>query len=98
MAIFRTPTDNHVRQTLIEHTNQRGFLSADQRLNNRLARFRPATARGRNVFQLNDLSYTENQPSDMDTVLRTYHGGHDIPVTEDEVASLTAAGYGAYIV
>jgi hypothetical protein len=97
MAIFRTPTDNFVRPTLAESLDNRSLLSASQRLDNRLARFRPATARGRNVYQLNDLSYTEKQPGDMSTVLRTYHGGHDIPVTEEEIASLTAAGYGAYI-
>jgi hypothetical protein len=33
----------------------------------------------------------------MSTVIKTYLGGHDIEVDATEVASLTAAGYGAYI-
>jgi hypothetical protein len=33
----------------------------------------------------------------MSTVIKVYHGGHDIEVTAAEVASLTAAGYGSYI-
>jgi hypothetical protein len=33
----------------------------------------------------------------MSTVIKVYHGGHDIEVTDAEVASLTAAGYGSYI-
>ena len=72
-------------------------LSEEQRLANRLAVHYAATPRGRNVFQLTDLSYTENRPSNMSTVIKTYLGGHDIEVNATEVASLTAAGYGAYI-
>ena len=50
-----------------------------------------------NVFLLTDGNYVERQPGDMATVAKTYYGGHDIQVTATEVASLTAAGYGAYI-
>ncbi len=97
MAIFRPPTDNFVRQTQHED-NRRGFiLSAEQRLANRLAYHRPPTSRGRNVYLLNDGTFTENQPSDMATVSKTYHGGHENEVTETEATALTAAGYGAYI-
>jgi hypothetical protein len=97
MAIFRPPTDNFVRPTQHED-RKRGFvLSADLRLANRLASHRAANARGRNVYLLSNGTYTENQPADMGTVTKTYHGGHENEVTEAEVASLTAAGYGAYI-
>lgn len=97
MAIFRPPTDDFVRQTQHED-NRRGFiLSAEQRLANRLAYHRPPTPRGRNVYLLTNGTFTENQPSDMATVSKTYHGGHDNVVTDAEAAALTSAGYGAYI-
>ena len=97
MAIFRTPADNFVTPRLAEFNITGDRLSQEQRLANRLAVHYAATPRGRNVFQLTNLSYTENQPSDMSTVIKTYLGGHDIEVDATEVASLTAAGYGAYI-
>jgi len=97
MAIFRTPTDNFVTPVLAELDIKGNRLSEEQRLANRLARHRQPTARGRNVFQFTDLSYTEKQPSDMSTVIKVYYGGHDIEVDATEVASLTAAGYGSYI-
>ena len=97
MATFRPPTDDFVRPTMYEN-QARGFvLSAEQRLANRLASHRPSAARGRNVYLLTNGTYTERQPGDMTTVAKTYHGGHDNVVTADEVTSLTAAGYGAYI-
>lgn len=97
MAIFRTPTDNFVTPILKDFDVRGNRLSAEQRLANRLAIHQAATPRGRNVFQLTDLSYTENEPQSMSTVLKVYYGGHDIVVDATEVASLTAAGYGAYI-
>jgi hypothetical protein len=97
MAIFRTPTDNYSRKVLPEMFTKGIVLSQDERLANRLASHVAPTARGRNVYLLNNGTYTENQPGDMDTVAKTYYGGHDIEVTDAEVASLTAAGYGAYI-
>jgi hypothetical protein len=30
-------------------------------------------------------------------IVKVYYGGHEVPVTTDEAASLTAAGYGALI-
>ena len=97
MAIFRTPTDNYSRKTLPEMFTKGIVLSQEQRLANRLAAHVQPTAKGRNVYLLNTGVYTENQPGDMSTVAKTYYGGHDIEVTDAEVASLTAAGYGAYI-
>lgn len=98
MAIFRTPTDNFSRKTISEMFTKGIVLSQEQRLANRLASHVAPTARGRNVFLLTNGTYTENQPGDMSTVAKTYYGGHDIEVTDAEVASLTAAGYGAYII
>jgi len=97
MAIFRPPTDNFVRPTLAENFTKGLVLSQEQRLANRLAAHVRPTARGRNVFLLKNGNYTENEPSDMDTVAKVYYGGHDIEVDATEVASLTAAGYGEYI-
>lgn len=97
MAIFRTPTNNYVRPTLAENFTKGSVLSQEQRLANRLASHVAPTPRGRNVYLLTNGNYTENQPSDMTTVAKTYYGGHDIEVDATEVASLTAAGYGAYI-
>jgi hypothetical protein len=97
MAIFTPPTDNYVRPTLAENFTKGLVLSQEQRLANRLASHVRPTPRGRNVFLLTNGTYTENEPSDMDTVAKVYYGGHNIEVTADEVASLTAAGYGEYI-
>ena len=52
---------------------------------------------GRNIYRLNDGSYTENDPSDYSMVSRVYYGGHVYEVTAEEETELTAAGYGAYI-
>jgi hypothetical protein len=97
MAIFRPPTDNFVRPTLAENFTKGSVLSQEQRLANRLASHYVPGARGRNVFLLTNGTFTENEPSDMDTVAKVYYGGHDIEVDAAEVASLTAAGYGEFI-
>jgi len=93
MAIFRTPTENVVAVLPVDENE----LSSDERLAHRLARHYAPRARGINVFLLTNGTYVEKQPGDMATVAKTYYGGHDIVVTAAEVASLTAAGYGAYI-
>jgi hypothetical protein len=46
---------------------------------------------------MTDGSFQENQPSDMDTVAKIYHGGHIHELTAQEEADLIAAGYGDYI-
>jgi len=56
----------------------------------------PNGTRTENLFELQDGSYTINDPRD-GTVVRVYLGSHVIPLTDEEVADLTAAGYGAYI-
>jgi hypothetical protein len=93
MSIFRPPTDPFVQSTVALDP----FASQEQRLANALFGHFANGDRGRNVYKLNDGTYTEDQPGDMTTVAITYYGGHDIQITDDEAASLTAAGYGAYI-
>jgi len=56
----------------------------------------PNGVRVENLFELQDGSYTINDPRD-GTVVKVYLGSHVIPLTDEEVADLTAAGYGAYI-
>lgn len=97
MAIFRTPTDNFVTPIIAEFDVRGHRPSEEERLANRLARHRAPTARGRNVYLLTNGTFTENKPSNMATVDKVYYGGHDIEVTEEEVAALTAAGYGSNI-
>jgi hypothetical protein len=87
MPTFNPPTDELVRwadpfNTSIEH---------------RLFRYLHPGNRGRNVYQLTNNSFTENQPGDMTTVKLTYHGGHVHTITAAEASALTAAGYGANI-
>jgi hypothetical protein len=53
--------------------------------------------RGRNVYKLTDGSFTENQPGDMSTVEKIYHGGHIHELTSAEEADLVEAGYEDYI-
>ena len=56
----------------------------------------PNGVRVENLFELQDGSYTINDPRD-GTVVKVYLGSHVIPLTDEEVTDLTAAGYGAYI-
>jgi hypothetical protein len=61
-----------------------------------LRRFYPPTARGVNIFILNDGSVTTRQPADVSTVSRTIYGGHESPTdfTDEELNALKDAGYG----
>jgi hypothetical protein len=94
MAVFRPPTDDwlHLSDFDVDTPPTQEMIVSYS-----LLRFFRAMPRGRNVYLLDTGTYTENEPSDMTTVRRTYQGGHEHQVTADEVASLTAAGYGAYI-
>lgn len=56
----------------------------------------PNGIRVENLFRLSDATYTINDPRD-GSATRTYLGSHVIPLTDEEVSELTAAGYGAYI-
>ena len=62
-----------------------------------LARFLQPGPRGRNVWKLNDGTYTENDPGDETVVEKIYHGGHNNVVDANEKAELVGAGYGDYI-
>lgn len=87
MATFITPTDDFVR-----YGNP---LEGGMQI--RLWRFFEPEARGRNVYKLNNGTYTEVDLRDEGQIVKIYHGGHVHEITADEVTDLTAAGYGAYI-
>lgn len=93
MSIFRPPTDDF----MVLGIPPKEFDSQEVRLAYRLFKHFDAEPRGRNVFKLVDGSFTENEPNDNTTISRTYFGGSDNIVSPQEVAELTAAGYGAYI-
>ena len=65
-----------------------------------LARFYTPTARGVNIFILNDGSVTTRQPADVSTVSRTIYGGHESPtdLTSSELSALATAGYSTEVV
>ena len=83
MTTFKPPTDNYVNWAL---PGDRGILAV----------LRPGP-RGRNVFKMNDGSFTEFQPAYYDDIAITYHGGHIHEIDATEEADLRAAGYGDYI-
>jgi hypothetical protein len=68
-----------------------------------LWRFFQAPDRGLNVWKYTDGTYetTDAWPFTTDGVGKVvaiaYYGGHSYPISAGEAASLTAAGYGAYI-
>lgn len=93
MSTFRPPTDDFV----ILGIPPKEFDSEEVRTAYNLFRHYDPEPRGRNVFLLTNGTYTENEPNDISTIRKVYWGGSDNEVTADEVASLTAAGYGAYI-
>lgn len=97
MATFRPPTDDFVVPVIISSIYNQGQLSKEERMANRLGARIVPSARGRNVYLLTDTTYTQNQPSTFDVVVKTYYGGHDIEIDAAEQASLTAAGFGAFI-
>jgi len=70
-------------------------LFGDERADKLFARIPPGI-RGENLYRLSDGTYTINDPRD-GSATREYLGGHNIFLTDEEVAELTAAGYGAYI-
>lgn len=83
MAIFRPPTDLYVTWGEPDEVGIFAYLKP--------------WPRGRNVYKLTNGTFTESQPSDMDTVEKIYHGGHIHTIDANEEAELTAAGYGDYI-
>ena len=97
MATFSPPTDNFVSPVIAGEFMNGQYLAATERLANQWGKHVALSPRGRNVFLLTDTTITENQPSDATTISKIYYGGHATEVTAEEAATLTAAGYGAYI-
>lgn len=93
MSIFRPPTDDFV----VLGIPPKEFSSQEVRVAYNLFRHFEPEPRGRNVFKLTDGTFTENEPNDVTSISKVYWGGSDNEVNADEVAELTAAGYGAYI-
>lgn len=87
MPTFQPPTENTV-----VYSDYDEWWTTEAKL----FRFLNPTARGLNVYLKTDGTYTTTQP-DFDEVEKVYYGGHIIYITDAEAASLTAAGYGAYI-
>jgi len=94
MPTFVPPTDNF--HALSDFDVNRPNSPSVRRAYNLLRHYQ-SLPRGRNVFKLSDGTYTENDPSDWDSVAIAYYGGHSYDITADEASALTAAGYGSYI-
>lgn len=84
--MFRPPIDLIGPQTL-----------AKKHSSDRLARHYVPTPRGRNVYQLTDLSFSETEQRLSSDYIKLFHGGHEHLLTEDEYTALVAAGYSANI-
>jgi hypothetical protein len=97
MATFNPPTDDFVTMAFVSNSENQGQFSQEKRIAGRLCSRIIPSSRGRNIYLLTDGSYTDNQPALFSDVSKTYYGGHDNVITSAEAASLTAAGYGAYI-
>lgn len=94
MTTFRPPTDLFLNLSNIDIDVKN---TEEGRRAVRLFRHYGNLPRGRNVFKLSDGTYVEDEPADMNDVIKTYYGGHEYDVTADEAADLTANGYGAYL-
>jgi hypothetical protein len=66
-------------------------------LENQLFRRLVRGTRAKNVYKLNNGTFTTNQPSDPEDYIVVYLGAHNNFVSADEKADLVAAGYGAYV-
>lgn len=97
MATFRPPTDNNVYPVIVANVINGYPTSREQRLANRLGKHLTGSDRGRNVYLLTNGLTTEKQPSDEESIVRTYWGGHNNEIDSTEEATLIAAGYGDYI-
>jgi hypothetical protein len=53
--------------------------------------------RAKNIYLLNDGSYTTNQPAEVEDYVKVYLGAHNNFVSADEKADLISAGYGSYV-
>ena len=94
MPTFTPPTDLYLNLTDFDVDTP---PTENLRVAFRLLRHFQSLPRGRNVYKLDDGLYTENEPADSDTIDTTYLGGHIYTISDAEAASLTTAGYSAYI-
>jgi len=85
--IFRVPTTS-----TYPFAERLGESPAD-----RLFAFMPQGIRQYNLFKLDDNSYQITDPRMPERIVKVYYGGHDNFLDDNEVAELTAAGYGASI-
>jgi hypothetical protein len=85
--IFRPPSRDKVKFT-------ERFSPAD---GDRLFHFAVHRPRGDNLYRLIDGSHTIVDPRRPELISRTYLGGHEYFLADDEIVELTAAGYGANI-
>lgn len=53
--------------------------------------------RAKNIYLLNDGTYTTNQPAEVEDYVKVYLGSHNNFVTAEEKADLISAGYGSYV-
>ena len=97
MATFNPPTDDFVVPVDSAELYSRVPTSREKRIGNKLGRHIRPSPRGRNLFLLTTGVYTEKEPYDQSTIDKVYYGGHVTTITEEEVISLTSAGYGEYI-
>ena len=54
-------------------------------------------SRAKNIYLLNDGTYTTNQPAEVEDYVKVYLGGHANVVSATEKADLVSAGYGSYV-
>ena len=94
MPTFNPPTDAYLNLTDFDVDAP---PTQNLRLSFRLLRHFQSLPRGRNIYKLTTGQYVESEPSFADTIEISYLGGHTHIITDNEAASLTAAGYGAYI-
>lgn len=85
--IFRIPADSKVRYARKYYDGTPDALFAHT----------PKGARAKNLYRLTDGTYTTTDPRRPEMIEKLYLGGHDNFLSDQEVAQLTAAGYGSYI-
>ena len=85
--IFRVPASNKVSYARRLYEGAPDALFAHT----------PKGPRAKNLYRLADGSYTTTDPRRPELITRTYLGGHDNFLTDEEILELTNAGYGSYI-
>lgn len=73
-----------------------GILPTTTGIERALRKYYKGPPVGSNVYLMNDGTVTET-PTDLNLVSKIYHGGHIVPITDEEVDMLVDAGYAEYI-